>query len=96
LSRSFKRGTFVYAGDILCDIRIVHGHTRHGSGDRQDPPEIASDRAADSFEVEYGSTTQRVVFIARSGAFDTLDEAMRHAAHSVADVRWQDDELTID
>jgi len=86
--RTVKTGTFLYAGDVVCDLRIVYSPTRYGTGDCNDPPEVSDDRARDSYYIWYGSTTQRGQFSAGGGGFDTLAEAVRQAEASVAAVAW--------
>ncbi len=74
-----KRGTFLYDSSVLCDIRIVYSTCIPGSGDDQDPPELADDRDGDFFYVQYGSTTARGVFHANGGGGATLEAAMTAA-----------------
>lgn len=85
-------GSFVYDGTIECDIRIVHSPIRYGSGDYEDPPEIADDVQCDTYYVQYGSTTARGVFTSGGMGFPSLSEAMT-SAESVAGpgptVRWK-------
>ncbi len=38
-----KRGYWMYAGTQRAEIRIVAGTMLYGSGDDEDPPEIAND-----------------------------------------------------
>jgi hypothetical protein len=83
-----KTGTYLYAGEVVCDLRIVYRPTRWGSGDHEDPPEIANDLDCDSYYVEYGGTTQRGAFVSGGGCFDTLEEAMRQAQQTVEDLTW--------
>lgn len=74
-----RRGTFLYDGVVLCDIRIVYSTFMPGSGDYQDPPEVADDRDGDFFYVQYGSTTARGVFNAGGGGGTTLEAAITAA-----------------
>ncbi len=52
-------GTFLYDGKVECDLRIVRSAVRYGSGDYEDPPEIADDTEKTTFYIQFGSTTQR-------------------------------------
>ena len=84
-------GTFLYAGTIECDLRIVFGPIRYGSGDYEDESEIANDSVADTYYVQYGSTTQRGIFNAGGGSFPSLAEARSavEAAPGIGPtVRW--------
>ncbi len=83
-------GTFLYAG-TECDLHIVFSPVRYGSGDSADEPEIANDSVADTYYVQYGSTTQRGIFNAGGGSYPSLAEA-RSAAEAAPGigptVRW--------
>lgn len=68
-------GTFLYAGTIECDLRIVFSSVRYGSGDHEDPPDICEDVVVDTYYVQYGSTTQRSFFNAGTEAYPSLEEA---------------------
>jgi hypothetical protein len=84
-------GCFTYAGETTCDLRIVRSPVRYGSGDEDDPPHIADDQAVETFYIEYGSTTERGIFNAGGGAYDSLDEAIAavETAPGIGDsVRW--------
>jgi hypothetical protein len=87
-----KEGSFVYAESVQCEIRIVRTNVRFGSGDADDPPEVSEDRVTESYYVQYGSTTQRGVFTAGSGPFDSLPEALAGAARQLGaqrTIRWE-------
>jgi hypothetical protein len=72
-------GTYLYAGVHVCDVRIVRCPTRYGSGDLEDPPDIANDYEQETFYVWFGSTTERGVFNAGGGGFPSLEEAITAA-----------------
>ncbi len=86
MEKVVKAGTFLYDEVITCDVRIVYSPVRHGSGDPVDPPE--QDEQRDSYYLQYGGTERRGVFIGGSGCFDTLEEAMRHAAKTFQNLVW--------
>jgi hypothetical protein len=72
-------------------VRIVRSPVRYGSGDHDDPPHLADDRAVKTFYLEYGSTTARGEFNAGGGPYDSLAEAIAavEAAPGISDsVRW--------
>jgi hypothetical protein len=83
-----KTGTYLYAGQITCDVRIVYSPIRYGSGDPVEPPE--EDEPRDSYYLEYGGTEQRGAFVGGGGCFDTLEEAMRRAGETMEHVSWKD------
>lgn len=88
-----KSGTFLYDGSVLCDLRIVRSQIRPGSGDWEDPPEIANDKEGEFFYVQFGSTTERGCFNASGGGGATMQEAIA-AAESASGigktVQWID------
>jgi hypothetical protein len=81
-----KTGTYLYAGTVVCDVRIVYSPIRHGSGDPVEPP--VKDERRDSYYLEYGGTEHRHAFIGGGGCFDTLEEAVRHASETMEGVSW--------
>lgn len=86
-----KTGCFTYASKVTCDLRIIRSPIRYGSGDHDDPPELADDQSVETFYVEYGSTTERGTFTAGGGVYDSLEEAIAaaEAAPGIGDsVRW--------
>jgi hypothetical protein len=88
-----KTGTFLYAGEVLCDIRIVKAAYRYGSGDFQDPSDLHEDLEEVSYYIEYGSTTTRGVYNSGGGAFPSLEEAVQVAENAPGigqTVRWLD------
>jgi hypothetical protein len=86
-----KEGTFLYDGLVECDIRIVHGPVRFGSGDHSDPEDVRKDLVRDTYYLHFGSTTERGVFNAGGGAYDSLDEAIQGAMNAPGigrSIRW--------
>jgi hypothetical protein len=71
-----KNGTFLYDGTVVCDVRIIRSATRPGSGDCDDPSEVANDQYGEFFHVQYGSTTERAHFNSSGGFGATLEEAI--------------------
>ena len=48
-----KTGTFLYDGQITCDVVIVRGPICYGSGDYEDPPEFVRDHEQETFYIHY-------------------------------------------
>lgn len=48
-----KQGLWFYGGVTTCHVHIVRHHTLYGSGDADDPPELAQDHAVDCYYVRY-------------------------------------------
>jgi hypothetical protein len=87
-----KRGTFLYAGSVECDLRIVHSPVRFGTGDYEDPSDVRDDVQVDTFYVEYGSTTHRGAFNAGGGGYPSIAEAVAAAEGSLGGagtVQWE-------
>jgi len=74
-----KQGTFLYDELVECDIRIIFSKIHYGTGDYEDPPEIANDLVQDTFYLQYGSTTQRGVYNAGGGGFPSIEAAIKYA-----------------
>ncbi len=87
-----KRGVFLYAGSVECDLCIARSSIHYGTGDPEDPPEIAEDAERETYYVYYGSTTERGKFSAGGGAYASLLDALAaiERALGVAGVRWSD------
>jgi len=77
-----------YDGSVTCDLRIVFSSIRYGSSDGDDAPEVAQDQHIDTYYVEYRSAIERGVFNSGGGGLTSLEDAMRHAEPSVADLKW--------
>lgn len=74
-----KTGTFRYGGSVPCDIRIVFSPVQYGTGDVEDPAEVANDLQQSTFYIQFGSTTQRGVFQSGCRGFQSLAEAVAKA-----------------
>lgn len=85
-----KRGTFLYAGETVCDVCIQKTNCRYGSGDYEDAPELQDDIEGEFFYVWYSLAGSRGDFRAGCGAFLTVGEAVRHVEESVQGVKWLD------
>jgi len=48
-----KQGLWFYAGVTTCHVRIVRHHTLYGSGEADDPPELARDREVECFYIRF-------------------------------------------
>lgn len=74
-----KIGTFRYGETVPCEIRIVFSPVKYGTGDIEDPAEVANDLEQGTFYIQFGSTTQRGVFQSGSRGFRSLAEATAEA-----------------
>ncbi len=48
-----KHGLWFYAGLTTCHVRILRHHTLYGTGDAEDPPDIAADRELECFYIRF-------------------------------------------
>lgn len=88
-----KEGTYLYDGRVVCDVVIVRSPVFHGSGDDEDPPEIANDRDEETFQIWYGSPVARGQFNAGGGARFSLRDAMQAVENAPgigSSIRWVD------
>jgi hypothetical protein len=84
-----KQGTWLYSGEVVCDVRIVKHGWRYGSGDYEDDPEVREDTQGEFYYVQYGSTTDRGVFYEPGFCFNSLEEAINDAySQTLGTVRW--------
>jgi hypothetical protein len=83
-------GTWLYAGGISCRIAIVRRGTLYGTGDYEDPPEVAEDRQVEAFEVLYTAAGEPDRFSSGGGQFPSLELA-RAAAEAACgpSVTWK-------
>jgi len=87
--RVAKLGTWLYAGEVTRDVRIVYSPISWALNDSDEEP-APQDIRRDTFYVEWGSITERGVFNGGGGGFPSLDEAMRHVEKMLQGVRWVD------
>ena len=74
-----KHGTWLYAGQVICGLRILKHGWHYGSGDYEDEKSIRDDREGEFYYVEYGSPTNPTEYKAGGGCFTSLEEAMKSA-----------------
>lgn len=86
-----QEGTFLYAAEVECRLRVIRSSVLYGSGDEEDEPDLSQDQHVQCFYIEYGSATDPNAFVARSQAFPSLQEALQGAANQLgpgSSVRW--------
>ena len=74
-----KQGIWLYAGVVMCDIRIVKHNWRYGTGDYEDPPEMREDLQGEFYNLEFGSPVKRGGYPSRGGCHLSLAEAVSEA-----------------
>jgi len=48
-----KQGLWFHGGVSTCHVRIVRHHLLYGTGDADDPPELARDRPAECYYIRF-------------------------------------------
>ena len=74
--RIIKQGVWLYAGEVTRRVVIVEDDVFPGSGDYEDPPEVANDRHLTCFAVWF--ETDIAIFGAGGGWFESLSDAVAH------------------
>ena len=85
-----KTGKVTYDNSTFYLVRIVKTNFKPGSGDHEDPPEIANDEYGIFFEVQYAPPNENV-FRAGGGYFDTVEGAVSEANSKSGGVAWDDE-----
>jgi hypothetical protein len=74
-----KQGTWLYANEIVCDLRILKHGWNYGSGDYEDEEDVREDQEGEFFYIEYDSPTNSTDYKTRVGGYESLEEAMTAA-----------------
>ena len=89
-SRIVKTGEWLYDGTIPCQIVITLEDLFPGTGDGEDPPEIANDRHVPCVQIWYENPSQPGDFKAGGGYAWTVAEAVRRVESTIrSKVRWK-------
>lgn len=73
-----KTGAFLYGGHVRCPVRIVQTDYLPGSGDDDDPPDIAEDQLGTWFRVDLTAAGDPTRWASSRHGFKTLDEAIAY------------------
>lgn len=88
-SKIVARGEWKYGGITPCLILIKEETALPGSGDYEDPLEIAEDREVQCFSVWYENTSSKGSFNSGGGYFLTLEEAKRETTNKIeGPINW--------
>ena len=82
------KGTFLYDGTVVCDVRICRTSFRPGTGDHDDAEEEREDREGEFYYIDYGSPVARGQYPSRSVYYDSLPDAVRHVS-SLPGLEWE-------
>ena len=74
LSKTVLRGQWLYAGEVSRQIVVLREELLPGSGDYEDPPDIADDRLVTCYAVWF--ETDPGVFTTGAGSYEALSEAI--------------------
>jgi hypothetical protein len=84
-----RHGTWLYAGEAICSLRILKHGWYYGSGDSEDEESIREDREGEFYYVEYGSPTNPTEYKVGGGCFNSLEEAMKSVQEATRNtVSW--------
>ena len=83
-----KTGICIYSGNVTYQVRIVKWHILYGTGDYEDPPEIADDREIECYYVWYENLINKGVYNRGGGSFLSVAEAI-FAVEQTGSVEWR-------
>ena len=82
-------GSWLYAGSVPREVQIFRSGLWYGSGDVEDPPDIALDREVECFVVEFQTATGEPQWVG-GGTFATIEDAIEAVGRTVgASLVWQ-------
>ena len=85
-----KHGLWFYAGLTTCHVRILRHHTLYGTGDAEDPPDLAADREVECYYIRFDRPDAGHQWL-DGGAALSLREAMFLAQQRLGPVvSWSD------
>jgi hypothetical protein len=88
-ARIVKLGEWFYDGTTPCRIAILTESLLPGSGDHEDPEEIASDRNVPCFSVWFENPARKGEYNAGGGHYLTVEDAMESAEMKInGQVHW--------
>ncbi|MCY6958351.1 hypothetical protein [Clostridium brassicae] len=76
-------GTWVYAGNVTCNLWIIKWDVLYGTGDYEDPPKIENDKESECYYVEFESMVEKGRVTSVRGGFLTLSDAIKDAEKAV-------------
>ncbi len=85
-----KRAVLLYGGVREYRAIILESDILHGSGDYEDPPEIADDQSIPCYHIWFQNLIDPGNYCAGGGEYPTLAEAMRKLESLVGFLRWEE------
>ena len=84
-----RHGHWLYADGVQCAVRIARRDVWLGSGDDEDPPEVAEDREVECYELEFHTPAGAPAWVG-GGVYATLEEAEESARRLLGEsLQWQ-------
>ena len=85
-----KRGRWLYDGVVPCDVRIIRHNVLYGSGDYEDPPEIADDREVECYYVEFHTPVGKPDWVGGGAALSVAEAVSIAESKLGATLKWID------
>ncbi len=85
-----KRAILLYDGVREYRADIFEHDVWYGTGDDEDPPEIADDREMICYPIGYQDLTNSERYTGIGNGFATLEEAVQHLEELAYFLRWAD------
>ena len=85
-----KRGTWLYAGEVVCDVHIIVQNWDYYFEEGFDPDPPSLNEQGEAYYVQFGSPVERNAFGLRSRTCLSLEEAVKLAEEiSPSPIVWQ-------
>jgi hypothetical protein len=89
-TRIAKTGEWLYDGTTPCKIIIIHEDMFPGTGDHEDPPEIADDQDVPCVSIWYENLAKRGDYNAGGGYARTIEDAVKAVERTIrSKVVWK-------
>jgi len=84
-----KHGQWLYGDGVKCAVRISRRDFWPGTGDCEDPPEIAGDRAVECYELEFHTPVGEPAWVG-GGVYSSIREATECARKLLGEsLQWE-------
>jgi len=84
-----KRGNWLYGGSVKCAVRISSRDFRPGTGDYEDPPEVAEDREVECYALEFHTPAGEPAWVG-GGTYASIKEATESARRLLGEsLQWE-------
>lgn len=83
-----RTGIWLYGGTVRCRVVVIPADVFPGTGDHEDPPDVAEDREIACFAVWYEPPVAGYAW-GGGGWYATLDEAVRRVEQVCPTIDWE-------